>query len=149
MRGKVAFDTNVLIDYPATLETTDFLSSVVVQEITAGSKDEDETKTWERVSLRFAAKGRLLVPAAQDWWFAGKILSALLRGQRSGRSSQTVKIDKEEQRRLVRDTLIARTVKSVNATLITRNVKDFEKIKRFCNVKLMLSETFFGYPPGG
>ena len=66
MRGRVAFDTNVLIDYPASLETTDYLSSVVVQEITAGSEDEDEAKFWEGVSLRFEKHGRLLVPTAQD-----------------------------------------------------------------------------------
>ena len=145
MRDKVVFDTNVFIDYPVSPTETDYLSSVVVQELTAGGYGEE--KDWERVYLWFEARQRMLVPTAQDWWFAGKILSALLRGQRTGRNRQALKIDKEEQRRLVRDTLIARTVKSVNATLITRNVKDFEKIKRFCNVKLSSSETFFGFPP--
>ena len=45
-------------------------------------------------------------------------------------------IPKDEQQRLLRDVLIARSAKRVNAAVVTYNRGDFEKITRFCNVRL-------------
>jgi hypothetical protein len=76
----------------------------------------------------------LVVPNGDDWWFAGRVLNALLRGVRSHRRGRTPAISKEEQQRLLRDVLIARSAKRVNATVVTHNKRDFAKIRRFCNV---------------
>lgn len=37
---------------------------------------------------------------------------------------------------LLRDVLIARSARRVNAAVVTYNRRDFEKIRRFCNVRL-------------
>jgi predicted nucleic acid-binding protein len=76
----------------------------------------------------------LLVPNGEDWWFAGKVLNALHRGLRSHRRGPTPAIPKEEQQRLLRDVLIARSAKRVNATVVTYNSRDFARIRRFCSV---------------
>lgn len=42
-----------------------------------------------------------------------------------------------ELQRLVRDVLIARSARRVNAAVVTYNASDFEKIRRFCSVRLV------------
>jgi predicted nucleic acid-binding protein len=44
---------------------------------------------------------------------------------------------KGEQQRLVRDVLIARSARRVNAAVVTYNRGDFEKIRRFCGVRVV------------
>jgi hypothetical protein len=41
---------------------------------------------------------------------------------------------RQEQQRLLRDALIARSAKRVNATVVTYNTRDFAKIRRFCDI---------------
>ena len=86
--------------------------------------------------------GRLLVPTGDDWFYTGKVLNALLRGVRSRRDTRSHAIDKGEQQRLVRDVLIARSARRANAPVVTYNVGDFEKIRRFCDVRIMSPEDF-------
>ena len=76
-------------------------------------------------------------------WLTGKVLNALGRGL-PVRGKKVETLSPDETRRLIRDVLIARTAKRANATLITKNVRDFEKIKRFCNVKLINAQDYFG-----
>ena len=52
------------------------------------------------------------------------------------------KIAPDEQRRLVRDTLIARTCKRDSVTLVTAD-EDFQKIQRFCAFKLIHPKDYF------
>jgi predicted nucleic acid-binding protein len=62
---------------------------------------------------------------------------------RSKASSRAQRISKAEQQRIVRDVLIARTAHRAGATLITDDLSDFEKIKRFCNVRLTPGSAYF------
>lgn len=143
--SKIVFDTNIYIDYPLSyLPDNVLLSAVVVMERIAG-RETDETliKYWQKLSQDYERDGDLLVPTGEDWWFAGKVLNALGRGLPS-RSKKAAPIDADQMRRLIRDVLIARSVKRVNATLITKNMKDFGQIKRFCNVKLISAQDYFG-----
>ena len=65
------------------------------------------------------------------------MLNALYHGLRSHRQGPTPAIPKEEQQRLLRDVLIARSAKRINFGVVTYNTGDFEKIQRFCNVRLV------------
>jgi predicted nucleic acid-binding protein len=84
-------------------------------------------------------RGRLLVPSGDDWFYTGQVLNSLFRGARSVRGPRSHAIDKGEQQRLVRDVLIARSAKRVNAAVVTY-ATDFEKFRRFCNVRLLPPE---------
>ncbi len=53
------------------------------------------------------------------------------------RPGKPVGIAKGEQQRLVRDVLIARSAKRVNAAVVTYNRGDFDKIRRFCGVRVV------------
>ena len=142
--SRVTYDTNVLIRFrPAHYPAGFFMSAVVVQELTAGAKDAAHMQVFEQLWRDFEARDRLLVPNGEDWWFTGKILSSLRRGLRSHRAGRTSAISAEEQQRIVRDVLIARSAKRINAVVVTENVADFEKIRRFCNVRIVRPAHYF------
>ena len=140
---RVTFDTNVFEKYRVNageLARSFRFSAVVIQELTAGAWDGDEVTAWADVRVEYEKDNRLLVPTGEDWWFAGKVLNSLLRTpSRRGRTS----IGKDEQRLLIRDTLIARTAKRDGVTVITQDLDDFAKIQRFCAVKLMHPDQYF------
>ena len=140
------FDSNIYIKYGAGASThKTWLCSVVVQEMTAGAKNDDIVEEWENAYKRHQQEGRLVTPNAEDWFLVGKILNSLLRSKRSRRYPDPASINAEAQRRIVRDALIARCVKSVNGLLVTENMADFLLLRRFCNVRVVSGKNFFGY----
>ncbi|HEX4947647.1 MAG TPA: hypothetical protein VFZ34_13335, partial [Blastocatellia bacterium] len=58
-------------------------------------------------------------------------------------SGLTPKLPAQEKHRIVRDVLIARTARKAGAALVTDNLADFEKISRYCKVRLISDTTFF------
>lgn len=142
--ARVTFDTNIFIKYRPAVLPAGFLMSVgVLQELTAGALDRSELQHLDASRRAHEKADTLLVPTSEDWWLAGKVLNSLLRGMRSRAASRTPRISKGEQQRIVRDVLIARTAHRAGATLISDNLSDFEKIKRFCNVRLINGAAYF------
>jgi predicted nucleic acid-binding protein len=136
-RTRLLVDTNVIIRRRAAdLPSGFLLSAVVLQELAAGARDRGRLRELDQLRRAYEHDRMLVVPNGEDWWFAGKVLNALLRGARSHRRGRTPAISKEEQQRLVRDVLIARSAKRVNATVVTYNTRDFAKIHRFCGVSV-------------
>lgn len=132
---RVVFDTNAILRHRLAT-VPGLMSAVVLQELTAGAGDDAEVRRFGLLRAVAEADGALVTPDGEDWWFAGKVLNALYRGLPSHRHGPTPAIPKEEQRRLLRDVLIARSAKRVNAAVATYDRSDFEKIRRFCNVRL-------------
>jgi predicted nucleic acid-binding protein len=142
--ARVTFDTNIFIKYkPAVLPAGFLMSVVVLQELTAGALDKSELQRLDASRRAHENAETLLVPTGEDWWLAGKVLNSLLRGTRSKASGRAQRISKAEQQRIVRDVLIARTAHRAGATHITDDLSDFEKIKRFCNVRLLPGAAYF------
>lgn len=136
-RTRLLVDTNVIIQRrSADLPAGFLLSAVVLQERAAGARDRGRCRELDQLRREYEHDGMLVVPNGEDWWFAGKVLNALLRGARSHRRGRTPAISKEEQQRLLRDVLIARSAKRVNATVVTYNKRDLAKIRRFCSVSV-------------
>jgi predicted nucleic acid-binding protein len=142
--ARVTFDTSVFIAYkPANLPAGFVMSAVVIQELTAGARDKSDLQQYDAMRRAHEKAGTLLVPTGEDWWLAGKVLNSLLRGLKSKAGGRTPRIPKEEQQRIVRDVLIARTARRAGATLVTDNVADFKKIKRFCDVRVQSGSAYF------
>lgn len=140
----VTFDTCIFISYRRTLiPAKHLLSSVVVQELIAGAADDSEAKTWAATAKQLDKENRVLTPSLNDWIEAGRILNNLLRGARSKNRGKTPRLSFNEKQRIIRDVLIARCAKRAGATLITDNVKDFERIARYCVVKIKTGQQFF------
>jgi len=143
----LVFDTSVFIAFKPRIDIHSpsyLISSVVIQELMAGARDGSELKHWEAIARVFWKQDRLLVPDFEDWLLAGRVLNSLLRGLKSERSGKTPRLHPNEKQRIIRDVLIARTVRRVNGLLITDNIADFRRIKKFCNVRLKSGEEFFG-----
>ena len=129
-------DTNVVIRHRMS-DIPGLVSAVVLQELTAGARDAAEVRRLGAVCALAEQDGVLVTPDGEDWFFAGKVLNSLHRGLRSHRRGPTPAIPKDEQQRLLRDVLIARSARRINAMVATYNAADFEKIRRFCNVRVM------------
>ncbi|HEX7176536.1 MAG TPA: PIN domain-containing protein [Pyrinomonadaceae bacterium] len=141
---KVTFDTNVFVDYDAAYFPAGFLmSAVVMQELAAGALDTSRLKELEIARRRYLKEGRLLVPDSEDWLQAGKILNSMYRGTATNNRGRRVKIDRETQRRILRDVLIARTALMAKATVVTADVSDFEMIQAYCSVRVEAAANFF------
>ncbi|HEY0080909.1 MAG TPA: type II toxin-antitoxin system VapC family toxin [Pyrinomonadaceae bacterium] len=142
--SKVTFDTSIFIAYkPAKFPAGFVLSAVVIQELTAGAVDKSDLQRLNAVRRAYEKENRLLVPTGEDWWLAGKVLNSLLRGLKSKARGLAPRMPKGEQHRIIRDVLIATTARRAGALVVTDNVRDFEKIKRFCNLRLKSGADFF------
>ncbi|NOT48608.1 MAG: hypothetical protein HOP17_12760 [Acidobacteria bacterium] len=142
----ITFDTCIFIKYRQPLiNPKGFrMTAVVLHELTVGSEDAYVIRRIEIERRKYERDGILLVPNGEDWFIAGKVINSLQRGRKSANKGRTPKISAEESRRIMRDVLIARTVKRENALLVTDNTTDFEKIKNFCKIRTITGRDFFG-----
>ena len=139
------FDTCVMIRCKdKTFPKKSPVSAVVLQELTVGALNNKEVKIFEASRKYLENQNLLIIPNGEDWFLAGKVLNFLLRGLKSSNKGKTPKLSPDEKQRIIRDVLIARTVRRENARLVTDNIKDFETIKRFCNVKIISGKDYFG-----
>ena len=143
---RVTFDTSIFISRKKIVYPT-LLSVVVIQEIMAGAIDSAEIRDWMATAKKYDKDGLLLVPTAEDWVQAGKVLNSLLRGLKSkarGKArGKTPKLSHLQKQNLIRDVLIARTVKRVGAALVTDNLDDFRAISTYCRVRLISGKEYF------
>jgi predicted nucleic acid-binding protein len=142
----LTFDTLVFITYKPTPERFPVgfrMSVVVLQELIAGAKDNSEVKALMGAFRSYEKEDRLLVPTAEDWVIAGQVINSLQRGRKSRKTGLTPKMAINEKYRIINDVLIARTAKREGVSVVTDNLRDFEKIKKFCNVRLIRAADFF------
>ncbi|HYX42577.1 MAG TPA: hypothetical protein VE821_12805 [Pyrinomonadaceae bacterium] len=141
----VVFDTNIYIGYKAPRQLRGALLSVVVlHELVAGAADKMELQALRLFKVEAERAGRLLTPTNEDWWEAGRVLYALRHGLKSRAGGRTPALPAAEVQRIMRDVLIARTVRRAGAALITDNLADFKRIARFCAVRVVSGKEFFG-----
>ncbi|MBC7933165.1 MAG: hypothetical protein H7Z38_21590 [Rubrivivax sp.] len=141
---RYTYDTNVFIDHnPGFFPTGFLMSAVVIQELAAGALDTSRLRELEAVRRHYEKEKRLLVPNGEDWFLAGRILNSLYRGSATANRGRRVRIDREAQRRIVRDVLIARTARRAGATVVTGNVRDFELIQPYCPVTVKSAAAYF------
>lgn len=144
---RISFDTNIFIAHPAFLfPARAYLSSVVLTELLAGAKDAariKELQIWRHLALRY---DRFLVPTAEDWWETGKALQRLSQGSKRENFGATPRISPEERHRLFNDVLLAVSCRRAGITLITDNLKDFERIATVCRIKFSSGDAFFTPP---
>ncbi len=105
-----------------TMESPLWLSSVVLEELYAGSKPGD-LRVLEKLERDFEKAGRLLVPNLGDWTSAGKTLAAIAR---------KYGYEKIGRARLTNDTLIATSAARRGIRVLTINVRDYALLAHFC-----------------
>ena len=132
MNEIVIFDTSVLLDNQRTRRYSERMagcpgrirnSSVVLAELWRGA-----TQAAERHFVRALEESRpVLTPTQQNWLESGQFLARM----RNDHGFEPPKL-----RDLHFDVLIALTVRSYRARLITSNRADFELIREYRNFKL-------------
>lgn len=141
--AKITYDANILIKYKQPLPRSFYMSVVVLQELLAGASDASTRKQLEHVRHEFRKSGRLLVPTEEDWWHVGLTLNALQHGRRSKKTGKIPRISAAEKYRITNDVLIARSARREGVVLVTDNVKDFQKIRNFCDVNIISGSRYF------
>jgi len=114
-------DSGVLALRRLSANTPLWLSSVVLEELYAGVKDQDR-RVVERLERDFDRARRILVPNLSDWAQTGKVLSRL-----------AAKYGYEQigQGRLTNDALIAMSAGRLGIRIITANARDFGRLADF------------------
>lgn len=100
-----------------------YLSAVVAAELRAGARPVSTRKRLESSVLEpYIRRGRVLTPSAMSWAALGEALAVLR--EREGLEPKAV------SRSFAFDVLIAYSCREAGATLVTRNVRDMERIRR-------------------
>jgi predicted nucleic acid-binding protein len=135
---RLVIDTNVYIDWINTgrhetvvfrRENIKYLSAVVLMELLAGAFTARDRRLVHQLKTAFAKAHRVLVPMSSVYEEAGEVLRKL---QQSRRYSQAATYG------LVNDVLIALSARSIGATVVTQNERDFAAIQGVRPFKLAL-----------
>jgi predicted nucleic acid-binding protein len=114
-----------LLSHRWTVEAPLWLSSVVLEELYAGSRP-DNRREVEKLERDFDKARRLLVPNLSDWTNTGKILASIAEEhgyERIGRA------------RLTNDALIATSAARSGIRVLTINARDYAMLARFCPLR--------------
>ena len=113
-----------LLSHRWTAEAPLWLSSVVLDELYAGSRTENR-RELERLERDFEKARRLLVPNLGDWTTAGMLLAGI--AEKHG-------YEKIGQARLTNDALIAISAARCGIRVLTVNSRDYALLARFCRL---------------
>ena len=136
---RIVIDTNVYVDWlnegqhEAILfqrEAVKYLSAVVLMELSAGAFSVRDRRLVREVTSAFAKVGRIVVPTVTIYEEAGDVLRRLQESR-----GYTV----ASAYGLVNDVLIALSARSIGATVITQNERDFVAIQTIRPFKLALA----------
>ena len=83
------------------------MSAVVLMELTASAKDVSRRKSYERAFSQFQENNLLIVPNAEDWLLASKIIFLLTEGRRREGRGKLKRLPPGASQRLALDVLIA------------------------------------------
>ena len=126
---RIVIDTNLFIDWFNDGKygeiffgrgTVKFLSAVVMMELYAGIRSPKDRRALDGITGTFAKADRILLPSQTIYRESGQVLSEL--GPR--KSSRL-----EKAALLTNDILIALSARSIGATVLTKNGRDFLKIQ--------------------
>lgn len=135
---RIVIDTNIYVDWLNSgrhelvlfqPDAVQYLSIVVKMELAAGAFSREDRRLVERITRPFARADRILLPSLQVYEEAGGVLREL----QESRGYNLVGAHS-----LVNDVLIALSARSIGATVITQNERDFLAIRGIRAFKLVL-----------
>lgn len=140
----LTIDTSTIISRKLLDLPDSFLfSSVVMMELLASAKDESERKRFEVLCRNYTNDNSLIVPEAEDWLMASKVLYWLAHGRKRNAKGKFPKLVAGASQRMALDALIAVSAKRWKTAVITDNWKDFKLIQKYCDVKIVKASEFF------
>lgn len=137
-------DTSTIISRKLSDLPDNFLfSSVVLMELMASAKDDSQRKAYERLHRAYKEDRSLIVPDADDWLMASKVLYWLTQGRRRSTGGQARRLKPGAAQRMALDVLIAVSARRYDAIVVTENWDDFKAIQHFCKFNLAKGSDFF------
>jgi predicted nucleic acid-binding protein len=141
------YDTSVIIsrkifalqDMPKNF----LMSAIVLMELTASAKDQSRRKSYEQAFRQFQQNDLLIVPNAEDWLLAAKIIFLLTESRRREYRGRLKRLPPGASQRLALDVLIAVSARRWRAQVVTDNWADFKAIQRYCNATIIKAAQFF------
>jgi tRNA(fMet)-specific endonuclease VapC len=133
---RLVIDTNLYVDwlnerrYEAVLfrsEAVRYLSAVVLMELRAGAFSLRDRRLVQQLKSTFGKVDRILIPTAAVYDEAGEVLRRLQALRHYSLASAYG---------LVNDVLIALSARSIGATVVTQNERDFAAIQNIRPFKL-------------
>ena len=119
------------------------MSAVVLMELTASAKDGSRQRSYERAFRQFQRNNLLIVPNAEDWLLASKIVFLLTEARRREGRGKLKRLPPGASQRLALDVLIAVSARRWKAQVVTDNWADFKAIQRYCNATIIKAAQFF------
>ena len=126
---RLIIDTNIYIDWFNAgrhqnilfqQDTVKHLSAVVLMELRAGAFSSADRRCVQRVESAFAKAGRILAPSGAVFAEAGDVLRQL---------QENHGFHIETSHSIVDDVLIALSARSIGATVVTQNERDYRAIQ--------------------
>jgi predicted nucleic acid-binding protein len=119
------------------------MSAIVLMELTASARDVSRRKSYERAFRQFERSDLLIVPNAEDWLLASKIIFLLTESRRREGRGRLKRLPPGASQRLALDVLIAVSARRWRAQVVTENWADFKAIQRYCNTTIIRAAQFF------
>lgn len=102
----------------------EYLSAVVVQELKAGARSKKDLQTIDKhIFEPFVRRGRLVTPSFAAWERSGEVLRAL--------ATEEGLLLPSVSKSFGNDLLLALSCQEAGITLVTQNIRDFTRIRRF------------------
>ncbi len=136
---RLVVDTNLYVDWLNhglheeilfRRDAVKYLSAVVVMELRAGAFLRGDRRTLARLEAAFERAGRVLVPTRAVYADAGDTLRRL----QAERGYQVA-----TGRSIVNDVLIALSARSIGATVVTQNERDYRAIQSVRRFRLAIA----------
>lgn len=107
-----------------------YLSSIVLHELLVGATTPAKARQIEEELARpLKRTGRVITPSHAAWESAGEALAQMARDGKLDLRSMP--------KSLVNDVLLATSCRESGVTLITENVRDFERIRRYIRLEFV------------
>jgi predicted nucleic acid-binding protein len=142
---RYTFDTSTMISRAITSFPDNFmLASVVVLELMASATDDKRRRVYEGWARDDRADSAFIVPNADDWLLAGRILNSLSIRRRRAAGGEAPKLAPGRSQRLALDALLATSTHRAQVTVVTENWDDFYDIKYYLRgFKVIRAADFF------
>jgi predicted nucleic acid-binding protein len=140
------YDTSVIISRKLALDEMPrnfVMSAVVLMELASSAEEKSRRKSYERSFRQYQEDNLLIVPTADDWLLAAKIMFLLTQGRRREGRGKLKRLPPGASQRLALDVLIAVSARRWKAQVVTENWADFKAIQRYCNATIIKAAQFF------
>ena len=142
------YDTSVIVSRKQTellaMPSSFLMSAIVLMELSSSASDVSRRKVYEMLFRSYQKEQRLIVPDAEDWLLAAKILFLLTDSRRRLEHGRLKRLPPGASQRVALDVLIAVSARRWKADVVTENWVDFKAIQRYCKVTIIKASKFFG-----